>query len=312
MLFRFSAVLLLSLTALTMNPCSVSAQYSTGDDGVMASGTETIQVKPQKLQLILQAKAEGKDAKSAIVSLAEHRLRVKKELIAMKADESSITFSATSLGGDDANASRQAAMQMQMMRRNNSSSANADAMPKTFTATCTVKAVWPLPIQEGDALALLPASLQEQIEARDLVGNNNKPVMDAAAKEKMEEMKAMMEEQYSYYDSEQNGSGPKILFMAEISDDKMQAATKAAFDKATKTATSLAAATGSKLGKLVSLRSSDTSVNNQYARMYMSAYSGQSGMTEDMMPEGENIVIATSPDQLSKSIAIAVVYKIAE
>jgi uncharacterized protein YicC (UPF0701 family) len=52
-----------------------------------------------------------------------------------------------------------------------------------------------LPAKEGDALAILPAMLKQQISTRDLEGKKLKPELEAEQMEMYEQMVKAMEQQ---------------------------------------------------------------------------------------------------------------------
>ena len=95
---RMKVAFLVAIGLATMSGTKSLAQYPYGafgsyGNGVSASATETVTVKPEKLRLLMLIKAQGNDAKSALASMNEHKEFVKKELEGMKADKDSIVFS---------------------------------------------------------------------------------------------------------------------------------------------------------------------------------------------------------------------------
>lgn len=60
-------------------------------------GTHEIKLEPTKIRLNLPVQAEGKDSKTAIASLAEHKKKVQESLKEMKAIEKSIAFEASTV-----------------------------------------------------------------------------------------------------------------------------------------------------------------------------------------------------------------------
>lgn len=301
--------------AIAVLTCVSSHSLRAQDTGLSTSASETITLKPQKIRLNMWVKAQGSDMKSALKSLNDHKQRVQKDLLAMKADEASIAFSATRLaegaGSQDPNMARYQQMMMMQMRASGGG-AELPKTPEVFTATAALKAEWTLPVQEGDALAVLPASLKQQIVARDIEGEKNKPELDEAQQEQMEEMQAQMEEQYGgYYGSDDSEQGPSIMFVAEVTDAQVQAATKAAYEAAVKKAESLVAATGLKLGSLRAV-SSHLSEHEYFtqARYYQSQY-GSSGFPSGLTGSSENTVTGQNVDDLVMPVTVSVSYAIA-
>ncbi len=154
---------------------------------MVASATETVTLKPESLRLTMWIKAKASDSKAAVIALAEHKERVSKELVALKADKDSIQFSPTRVGAGGDSDEQQRMIRMYSRSMRSQAGGEAPKMPVVVEAKCAVRAEWPLPIREGDALALLPATLAEQIEARDLAGNNSKAALSEEEQESMEE-----------------------------------------------------------------------------------------------------------------------------
>lgn len=277
-------------------------------DGVSAIGSKSIDVKPNRLRLVMWVQAQGKDAKAAITSLNAHKQRVSSELETMKADVASIRFSPTTLAsGAGDNPQQQQMRRIQMQMRGMSGDNKAPEFPETFTAKCALSAEWPLPVTEGDALALLPATLTEQIEKRDFMGKKNVPELDAKAKEQLAEMQAMMEDQYGYYGSEEGAKGTTIYFVGDLPEEELKGAVKSAFEAADKKVQFLAEAAGLKLAKLKTMAvSPDESELQQVYYGYQRPEEYPSNFTE----AGENSVIATSLAGLKKKVQVIVVYSV--
>lgn len=302
-------LILLTATALSSAANGQVPSLPEGLNGLSSSGTESIPVKPTKIRLVMWVKAEGVDAKSAIKALAAHRTRVAKELAAMKAEEASIEFSAAQVSsGDDDNESNARYMRRSMMQimQQNGQDVSEMSLPITYTAKAAVKAEWTLPVSDSDALALLPATLTAQIEARDLAGEKNKAELDAAAKEKMEEMQAMMNEQMGgyYSSSEENSNKPKIMLVGEISDEMTKAALKKAYENAVGEAQMIAAASGQKLGKLKSVTRFD---NDRYSDMISYDMYGRSSQFPRSLtkPDSQQVVGETAEDlKLTETVVL--------
>ena len=302
------------LTALNGALARAQYGYTATSKGVSASATERVSVKPDKLRLLMQIKAKGSDAKSALASMNEHKEKVKKELDAMKADKETIVFSpiraSTGDGDSNGNSRRMMQMQMQMSQGRGGKPTAPKPLPTVYTVTCTVKAEWPLPVKEGDALALLPMTLKEQISSRDIAGEKNKPKLGKAEQEQLDEIEAMMTEQYSYGDSN-NANGPIITFIAKVSEELQQKATADAFKKAVKEIESTSGATGIKLGKLTGVTSA--SAVQDRAEMYAaSRYGGApNAISSSFLKEDSVISVSdTNADELSYAVTVTVTYDI--
>jgi uncharacterized protein YggE len=253
---RISKVLLLSAC---FSSSLLYAQSERESGTIHATGQHEIALAPQKLRLTLTIRAEGADAKSAIESLLEHKERVKSELLAMKAEEASIDFGAAQLS------SGIPGMSSEMMRYGSQVIAqiagNADAnptdVPKVYTAVSRLRAEWPLPTTDADALAMLPETLKEQVKERDLIGEKNKAQLESSQQEKLEEMQAAMQENMGYYSSSTETSPVTVMFVAKIDEADRKAAVVAAYERAMAQAKMLASVTEKPLGSLKSLRASD-------------------------------------------------------
>jgi uncharacterized protein YggE len=282
--------------------------------GLSAVGSETVSVKPEKLRLIMWVKAQGDSAKAAVVSLAKHRDKVRSELETMKAVPASIVFSATRVSeGDGADSGDQNAMMRMQMRsmQQGGSGDEIPEMPTVYTAKCAVRAEWGLPVQEGDALAILPTTLKEQITARDLAGENNKPELSEEAQERMEEFAAMAADSFGYSYDGQN-SGPQIQYVAQITPEARAQATQVAFKKAVAEVESVSKASGIEIGKLVGV-SNRSSMESIMGRMSsFNSYGQIAAWPASLVPDTQNEVSSASLDELYLDVAVLVTYSIAE
>lgn len=256
-------VILCGSFALLSGVQEADAQSPAKPGSVHATGQHELKLEPQKLRLTLSIRAEGVDAKSAIEAFLTHKERVKKELIAMKADSASIEFGATQLSSGVAGMPTE--MQGYESRiiaqiTRSQSNIDADEIPKHYQAVATVRAEWPLPTTDADALALLPETLKEQVTARDLAGDKNKAKLEPQQQEKLEEIQAAMQENMGYYGSGDESAPFTVLFIAKVDDVSRLKAVKAAYDEAVARAEMLSSVTGHKRGDLVSLRSGETPV----------------------------------------------------
>ena len=269
---------------------------------INGAATESVPLKPEKLRLVMWVQAKGKDPKSAITALNEQKARVKKDLESMKADSESVQFSASRVASDETGNQQRALMRMQMQGRPN---AKAAKPPAVFLARSAVKAEWALPVSEGDALAILPANLLDQIKSRDLEGKNVKPMLDGDAQEQLDEMESMMQEQY--YGSNPDANGPRILFVARIPSDVREKAFQNAFKNATEDAQMLSKASSIKLGKPIGISKTPSPYDyalSSYGRGYMDPTSMPAGFIDD----SEEIVTASQPDELFFRVTVTIAY----
>ncbi|PAY16771.1 hypothetical protein CKO51_24840 [Rhodopirellula sp. SM50] len=295
-----------------LTPAMTVAQSSSMPEGIVARGTAVVAVEPSALRLRMSIQAQGKDAKSAVRSLAAHKERVRKELGEMNADTDSIQFTSTQLssGGSDNSEQRQYMQMMQMMQRQMGQAApDMDSVPTVYTATTSLKVDWPLPTKDADALSLLPQGLRDQISQRDFKGEKNKPEIDEESLEKMKEMQAMMDENYGYSIDGSNSGEPNILFVGKISDEQRREAMKSAIEKAKKSAALSAEALDVKLGKLKTLwpteNGSSSGASSYSAYMASEMYWSDDG--EDDGEAGEDVT-ANAIDGLRFQVSVFAVY----
>lgn len=309
-----SACLLLSFLCSGSVACG---QFEAKSGSIHASGQHELKFEPQKLRLMLTIRAEGADAKSAIESLLAHKEGVKKELLAMKAEEASIDFGATQLSSGVPGMSAQMMRYGPQMIAQISRASNGDPadVPKVYIAVSRVQAEWPLPTTDADALALLPETLKEQVKERDLMGEKNKAQLDGPQQEKLEEMQAAMQENMGYYSSEEETSPVIVLFVAKVDDEQRKEGIKAAYERAVAQAKMLAGVTGKQLGDLVSLRTSDlpSAGPDNLASMYNVSYTAYAALAADQMSGAiSNEALNLSPSELKLIVHVDAEFALAK
>lgn len=286
---------------------------------ISATGQHELKISPERLRLTVTLRAEGLDAKTAIRALADHKTKVKNDLIALKAEEASINFTATRLTSSIAGVPAEAQQYGQRMIMQMMSSAavtfgangmpvaaqeaKPDPLPTVYVATASVRAEWPLPTTDLDALALLPETLKEQVKKRDLVGDGNKASFDATQQERIEEMQIALRERMGMYSSEEESPSVVVAFVAKPGSDARQAAAQAAFEQAVADADVLAAVAGKKRGPLVSLRYHDASGGlGEIMAAQNAAVAAFRGI--ELPTAAHDEVIGTSPDDLKTTIRV--------
>jgi uncharacterized protein YggE len=272
---------------------------------VHAAGEHSVDLKPQKLRVTITMHAEGTDAKTAVRNLAEHKARVKQDLVTLKAEEDSIKFGSTQVGGVIGGMMPPVAEPLYSPVPPTTFGPPVTGNDtKLFRAVATVTADWPLPTTDLDALALLPDAIRAQVEAHDLRGEKNKAELSPEEQERREEMQLHIPVQYSDYEANQQIA---VSFVAPIEPATRQDALKAAFEKAGAEAEMLAAAASRKRGELVRLHCTESFaapiLNYSPAPMaypapaFFQPYSGP-------MPQVENEVTASTPDGLKYSVQV--------
>jgi uncharacterized protein YggE len=273
---RHRLTICLLLLALDFDGILARGESPSPPASIHATGQHELALEPQKLRLTLNIRAEGIDAKSAIESLIEHKERVKSELLAMKAEEDSIDFGAaqlsTGIPGMPAEMARYGARMMAQVA--GASNTDPSEAPKVYLAASRVRAEWPLPTTDADALAMLPETLKEQVKERDLMGEKNKAELDGPQQEKLEEIQAAMQENMGYYSSADETSPVTVVFVAKVDEAQRKAAVSAAYERATAQARLLASVSGKSLGALKSLRTGDVPVpaTEEFESTYGVAY----------------------------------------
>lgn len=281
---------------------------NTSTSGLLVNASETTALAPEGLRLVMRIQVVGKDAKSAIKSINEQKETVRKELVGMNAQADSIRFSTTDIssgmsGGMNARMFR--SMQMGGIG-DGDEEAKEDATPKMFAASCWASAKWALPAKEGDALAMLPAMLKQQIAARDLEGKKRKPDLEPEQLEQYEQMMKVMQQQMSY--GGEDAQATKIEFFANVSKDISKAAFNKAFEKAKGKALNLSDAAGIKLGKINMITSQSGDSMQQV--MYGAWRNSQVPGPEAWLQDSEDVEYSTSLDALKYSVGIWISYNI--
>jgi uncharacterized protein YggE len=310
------------IAVIVLSPFAVA---TANDGGLAVNGAHSLPIKPQKIRLTMNVVAEGKDPKDAIKRLAEQKDKVRKELVSMKADESSIEFKSAQIqmttpgmpeqmkqyGG--ARAMRARIQQGGFPGNNKKKKAaddDEDEIPQIAIAQSAVKVEWQLPSTDLDALAILPKTLKDQVTQRDLEGKKNKLELDDDVKDKIEEMTAMFQEQMGYYSESGNSEDAiQITFVAKVSPKDEAAGAKAAFDDAVAKAKQISEATGTKLGRLRGISTDGNSASEDF-RSYPS-YSpyGMPNVTARMrFTQSNDEVLSAQPDDLVRIIRVNLVF----
>lgn len=296
----------LSIVILIASTTDAGAQVTRS--AINASGSETVAIAPEKIRLVMWIKAQAKDSDTATLALNEHKQRVREELEQLKADKSSIAFSVSRIGflSDDPRSTRNY-LQQQMIRAVGNQRGKPQALPAVCTAKCAVKADWILPTTDGEILAKLQVSLREQLVARDLAGEKNKANLTVAEQEVLDEIENNADRYFAASELIGNsaGTGPRIVFWARVPDGVMNAATAAAFKKATKQVQVLCDAAGVKQGELLSVNSpvnqmAESTLSRNVARQF----------PINFLADEAGAISSLSPDDLSATYTVNVTYSI--
>lgn len=234
---------------------------------VQAYGEHILELQPQKIRLLMVAKAEGANAKEAVEQLAKHRQTVRDELIALKADRDSIGVAPAEIRSHTMGLPTQYQHMSNRMLSNfldNSANIHIEDLPIVYTATCFVSADWTLPSTDADLLLQLPSTLREQITKRDLLGEENQLQLSPEQAARIEKFKAALDEHMGYYEEEDTETKLQIIYVGSVTTESRTQALKAAYERAREECNALAEASNRKLGALVSLSkvTPDESTNN--------------------------------------------------
>lgn len=304
---------ILAMTA-TMFERELVAQSSSSAAMIQVSGSHGVLLKPEKLRLQMVVRAEGTDAKQAIKQLAQHKERVRKELLELKAEEASIEFGAprftpTTLGMSDAMSSGQL---RRYLRNMDMDAKKLEGLPTIYNVVATLKVDWVLPTANVDAIALLPEGLKEQVMQRDLVGAKNKSAIDAAMQERLDEIKTLMTDQLGMDVDDASSAPIRIVFVAKLTPSQRQENLKKALEAAQQEASEIALASGVTLGPLERIASRPTAPGLDWAARARQMNGWFGGMEDTELPyapaEASDEVTAESPDELRSTSTLTVIY----
>lgn len=290
------------------------AQDSAATATIQVSAAHSSLLKPEKLRLQMVVRAEGTDAKQAIKQLAQHKERVRKELLELKAEEVSIEFGAPRFtpSATGMSVSFESRQMRRYLRSMDIDAEKLNGLPKIFNVVATLKADWVLPTANVDAIALLPEGLKEQVQQRDLTGINNKADIDAAMQEKLDEMKTLLTEQLGM-DSEDGDVPIRVVFVAKSTVSQRQEDLQKALEAAKEQATIIAQASGVSLGALDRIVSGGAAADpgwlsyiEQRNAMLGSEEASQSAMAS--LPTSDEVT-AESPDALRSYTSVTVIYR---
>jgi uncharacterized protein YggE len=259
--FHLLSIICVGLAVLCSRAELAYAQAATATGGLTITGSKEVVLKPSRLRLSMSVQAEGRDAKEAIKSLADHKAKVTDALKEMKADMASLQFEASKvteqLAGmqQDPSSQRMFVPQPRVEPFGAGNGEESDDKPvKIFTARASMTVDWAIPTEDIDALSLLPEALKAQISERDLIGKKNRIELSEEEQEFATEYVRRIQQSGGYYTSN-NAATPElqISYVASITPEQEKEALRAAYEDAVANAAILAEATGQKLGKIRSI-----------------------------------------------------------
>jgi hypothetical protein len=293
--------------------CStVLGQYgSVGQRGLHSSGSAQFDVEPSRIKLVMWIEAQELDAKTAVQVLMQHRDKVRGELKQLMVIEDSVKFSTMQVEESSDDEEHQEMVGRLRMMGQGDQDIDDTEVPKTFTAYCALKAEWEIPAAREEQIAILPATLKEQVAKRDLAGKSNQPKLDSEIAQRINKIKKMVEEQMgAYYGGGSDGERvPQIYFVGSYTDEQLATATKEAIQKAKKRANLLATAAGAELGGLMAISTTmgDFDYYDDYSYGY--DYDVREFPTKFMAPK-DNEVQSSSMDSLSHEVDVYLTFDI--
>lgn len=307
-----SVAMLISFAALEKSSQAQSdAPAGLQGSGLQTSGASTIVVVPTKLRLTLTMQAEADDAKKAIKLLQTHKQKVRESLAELKADEKSIQFSSTRLEQNDGIPSNfpSPAIRARILQQANTRGVDPEDMPTIFIAKGSLQADWNLPTADPDAIALLISALKEQATEKDLAGRNIESEISDELRDKVESIQQMAMQQGYYVDGNSGAGTLLVNLVGEVTAEQRTSAIKSAYEEAVAKAQDVAAATGKKLTKVISIRESESSPSNP-VQTVQNAYGQVVQTVTAQRLSDRNAVMGDDIDSLRKTIVVTVVHAI--
>lgn len=283
---------------------------------VQAYGEHVLELQPQKVRLLLMAKAEGANAKEAVEQLSRHRQTVRDELVALKADRDSIKVAPAEIRSHIMGLPKQYQhMSHRMLTTflDSSTNINVEDLPIVYTASCIVAADWTLPNADPDLLLQLPNTLREQIAERDLMGDDNQLQLSPEQAARVEKFKAAVDEHVGFYEDDDSAARLQIVYVARVEKDARSVALKTAYERAREECNALAEASGHTLARMSSLSkvTPDESSNSF-------VYTGSSGegtetlLTRQSLATRRDEFTARHPDLLTARFQVRVIFTVAK
>ncbi len=305
-------------------PTSAIAQEHSKDRGatVSVSATHEIVLVPEKIRLQMLVRAESREGENAMKLLQKHKERVKKDLVALNAVESSIEFSETSMsvgtpGVDEPDIARrmirQQAAQLAQMRNLNpqlrgqiQTPNNEDGindLPQIFAATSALMAEWKLEKGLDDAAILLPIQLKTAIDDKDFKGRKLKEALDPDEQLLVQPLLGS-----SIYSSSNRQPEFQLVYVGKMSINQEEAALAEAFKKAQAHAAMLAKVAGRKLGGMRSISSNANALPQSYAPSY--ALNASSSAMSALARKNVREVASEDPNGLRQMVVVNVSFEV--
>lgn len=227
-------------------------------------------------------------------TLRELKGQAKQKLIQLKAEESTIEFSETTLGETGGDEDEMEVMMMEMGMEMPSSD-DAPMFPLSAQATLTVD--WAIPESDNDAKILFIRRLQEKIEEVDVVGDAEGQNLTEQQAEMMEQVSQMRRQ----YGGGESGTTIKLQFVGKVTAEQKRAAMVKASKQAREDADAMAAALGVKRGDIQSV------AVMRSLRAEFSSYGRPASLS---VPTEANEVASENPSTLDYTVNLVTTFEI--
>ncbi len=284
--FRFGIMLTCVIGALVAGVSPTAARA--GDATVASAGSAVVERQPQLMRMHVEVAARADTLEEALEILAERTRDARRKLGELNADADSIELGSPKLPLPEGGF---ADLMMAGMREDFGEDPLGEDEGVTVSAPLT--AAWEIDDSADAAARLLDAhTLQTNIREADVAGmaGDERFEFEQEAAAEMMAMRGLM----NMFGGSDPPGVPTFEFVATISDDERREALASAFAQARAEAELLAAATGSKLGALVSISSSVASSGG--GEMDFDDLMGMSmQMMSQMMGGGTSSTAPTTP-----------------
>ncbi|MEL6110870.1 MAG: hypothetical protein AAFU85_33100 [Planctomycetota bacterium] len=288
---RFAVIVVFSVDAGFSVDARAQSPMPSGP-GLHIFKSASVDVAATHVRMIGRIEVINSDARRALETLRELKEKAKQKLIQLKADQSTIVFSETTLGASNVDDDDVEMMMMEMGM--DTSSDEAPSLP--LAAQATVQVDWSIPESDNDAKILFIRRLQEKIEQVDVIGGQEGQNLTDEQAEMMEQMSQMQRQ----YGGSGSGAKLKLQFVGKVTPGQKRAAMKTATQQATEDADAMANALGVKRGAVRSVAATP-SLGAQFG------YGRRPGIS---VPTAPNEVTSENPSKLEYTINLVTTFEI--
>ena len=296
-----SMFLVVFLTMFGVYPGLLHAQFSAAPTApVTGSATATLSLKATRMRMVVDIISRDKDLKEAARKVMDRAKTAKEDLLALEAIEESITLGRLRIDARQSEANER--MRMQLMEGfGQAGRGGNDAAPDALiTVSARMSADWDLGGLDEVEMLTKTHELKQTLEAANLSGAEDNSSLSPEEQELFEEAQ-MLNNRYGGND-EKPGTA-KFIFLADVSQDTLDALMKDAFTKAKSKAVSLANAANGQLGELTTITSTLGGRYDPY-----DAYGGYGGSNLksllDKTIDTDRTAIGSNPNDLTLTVRI--------